>query len=107
MDNSAYPQISVNISLSLTLPANATGPSPVMMVLAGGGSPAGPVGGGPGGRQGGGNGPAGTSAPGARTGGRAVERPSAARFGTPLDKKKRGPVVEREPDPAQSAHADW
>jgi hypothetical protein len=33
-DNSAYPQISVNIDLTLTTPANATGPVPVMMELA-------------------------------------------------------------------------
>ena len=47
VDNSAYPQITVNIGLTLTLPANAAGPSPVMMVLAGGATPGGPAGGGP------------------------------------------------------------
>jgi hypothetical protein len=33
-DNSAYPQITVNIDLTLTTPANATGSVPVMMELA-------------------------------------------------------------------------
>ncbi len=33
VDNSAYTNISINIQLSLTLPANAAGPSPVIMVL--------------------------------------------------------------------------
>lgn len=33
VDNSSYPYISVNIQLSLTLPANAAGLSPVIMVL--------------------------------------------------------------------------
>jgi hypothetical protein len=33
VDNSSYTNISVNIQLTLTLPANAAGPSPVMMVL--------------------------------------------------------------------------
>ena len=33
VDNSSYTNISVNIQLSLTLPANAAGPSPVIMVL--------------------------------------------------------------------------
>jgi hypothetical protein len=33
VDNSAYPAISVNIQLSLSTPANATGPVPVMMYL--------------------------------------------------------------------------
>jgi hypothetical protein len=31
VDNSSYPQVTVNIQLSLTTPANATGPVPVMM----------------------------------------------------------------------------
>src|SRR5262249_57608465 len=31
VDNSAYPQITVNIQLTLTTPANARGPAPVMM----------------------------------------------------------------------------
>jgi hypothetical protein len=35
VDNSAYPAISVNIQLSLSTPANATGPVPVMMYLGG------------------------------------------------------------------------
>ena len=35
VDNSAYPNISVAIQLSLTLPANTAGPSPVIMVLTG------------------------------------------------------------------------
>jgi hypothetical protein len=38
VDNSACPAISVNISLTLILPANATGPVPVMMDFGGGGS---------------------------------------------------------------------
>jgi hypothetical protein len=33
VDNSSYTNISINIQLSLTLPANAAGPSPVIMVL--------------------------------------------------------------------------
>ncbi len=33
VDNSSYPAISVNIQLSLSTPANATGPVPVMMYL--------------------------------------------------------------------------
>ncbi|WP_207494803.1 alpha/beta hydrolase family protein [Aridibaculum aurantiacum] len=33
VDNAAYPQVSVNIDLTLTTPANATGPVPVMMEL--------------------------------------------------------------------------
>jgi hypothetical protein len=69
VDNSAYPQITVSINLTLMLPANATGPSPVMMVLAPGNYLAGPVGGGPGSRQGGTNGLVGTNAPGGRFGG--------------------------------------
>ncbi|MGD1084644.1 MAG: acetylxylan esterase [Verrucomicrobiota bacterium] len=69
VDNSACPQITVNIALTLTLPANASGPCPVMMVLAGGAAPGGPAGGGPGGRQGGTNGLAGSNAPVARPGG--------------------------------------
>ncbi len=35
VDNSAYPAISVNIQLSLSTPANASGPVPVMMYLGG------------------------------------------------------------------------
>ncbi len=35
VDNSGYPAISVNIQLSLSTPANATGPVPVMMYLGG------------------------------------------------------------------------
>ena len=31
VDNSSYPQITVDIQLTLTTPANATGPVPVMM----------------------------------------------------------------------------
>src|ERR1019366_1569368 len=37
VDNSAYPQITVDIQLSLTTPANATGGVPVIMELGGGG----------------------------------------------------------------------
>lgn len=37
VDNSACPSITVNISLTLTLPENATGPVPVMMDFGGGG----------------------------------------------------------------------
>jgi hypothetical protein len=57
VDNSSYPAITVNIGLSLTLPANAAGPSPVIMVLSGG------FGGGP--PRGGGRGRGGPGAPGA------------------------------------------
>jgi hypothetical protein len=41
VDNSAYPQVSVNIQLTLTTPANATGPVPVMLLIGGGAPPAG------------------------------------------------------------------
>jgi hypothetical protein len=37
VDNSSCPAINVDISLTLTLPVNATGPSPVMLVFGGGG----------------------------------------------------------------------
>ncbi|HVK16118.1 MAG TPA: hypothetical protein VM533_04160 [Fimbriiglobus sp.] len=37
VDNSAYPAITVGISLTLTLPENASGPVPVMMDFGGGG----------------------------------------------------------------------
>jgi hypothetical protein len=37
VDNSSYPQISVNIAVSLSTPANATGPVPVMMQFGAGG----------------------------------------------------------------------
>jgi hypothetical protein len=37
VDNSSYPQITVNIQVTLTTPANATGPVPVMMQFGGGG----------------------------------------------------------------------
>ena len=36
VDNSSYPAITVDIGLSLTTPANASGPVPVMMVFGGG-----------------------------------------------------------------------
>jgi hypothetical protein len=36
VDNSSYPQITVDIQVTLTTPANATGPVPVMMVFGGG-----------------------------------------------------------------------
>ena len=41
VDNSAYPQITVDIQLTLTTPANAAGPVPVMLLLGGGAPPAG------------------------------------------------------------------
>jgi hypothetical protein len=41
VDNSSYPLISVNIQLSLTTPANATGPVPVMMEFGFTGGPGG------------------------------------------------------------------
>ena len=57
VDNSACTNISVDIALTLTLPANATGPSPVMMVFgAGGGGGFGGFGGGLGGPARGGRG---------------------------------------------------
>jgi hypothetical protein len=37
VDNSSYPQITVDIQLSLSTPANAKGPVPVIMVFGGGG----------------------------------------------------------------------
>jgi hypothetical protein len=63
VDNSAYPLISVNIQLSLTVPANALGPVPVIMVFGGGFG-----GGGFGGRGGAGRGTAPAGAPGAAPG---------------------------------------
>jgi hypothetical protein len=42
VDNSAYPQIAVDIQLTLTTPANATGPVPVIMEFGGGGGGRGP-----------------------------------------------------------------
>ena len=49
VDNSAYPQITVDIQLTLTTPANANGPVPVMMEFGFGGfGPGGPRPGGPG-----------------------------------------------------------
>jgi len=41
VDNSAYPQVSVDIQLTLTTPANASGPVPVMLLLGAGPPPAG------------------------------------------------------------------
>jgi hypothetical protein len=58
VDNSAYPQISVNIQAQFTVPANAPGPVPVMLVFGG-------VGGGGGGGGRGGPGAAGAGARGA------------------------------------------
>ena len=64
VDNSAYPQLSVNIQLTLTTPANATGPVPVMLLIGGGAPPAGRAGAPPAGAGGPGRGePAGPSAP--------------------------------------------
>ena len=63
VDNASYPLISVDIQMTLSLPADATGPVPVMMMFGRGGPPpAGPGGGpgrGPGGGPGAGRGPAG------------------------------------------------
>jgi len=39
VDNSSYPQISVEIQMTLVTPADATGPVPVMMMFGGGGLP--------------------------------------------------------------------
>jgi hypothetical protein len=61
VDNSAYPQVSVDIQLTLTTPANAAGPVPVMLLLGPGALPAGRAGQ-PAGRAGPGRGPAGPSA---------------------------------------------
>jgi hypothetical protein len=44
VDNSAYPQVTVDIQLTLTTPANAAGPVPVMLLLGGGAPPAGRAG---------------------------------------------------------------
>jgi hypothetical protein len=44
VDNSSYPQITVNIRLTLTTPANATGPVPVIMELSFGQLPPRPAG---------------------------------------------------------------
>jgi len=40
VDNSAYPQVSVDIQLTLITPANAPGPVPVMLLLGPGPPPA-------------------------------------------------------------------
>jgi hypothetical protein len=61
VDNSAYPQITVNIQLTLTTPANAAGPVPVMLLLGGGPPPAGATP--PAGARGPGRGPAAPSGP--------------------------------------------
>jgi hypothetical protein len=47
VDNSSYPQITVDIQLRLTTPADAKGPVPVMMEFGFGGGGFGPPGGGP------------------------------------------------------------
>ena len=63
VDNSAYPQLSVNIQVTLTTPANATGAVPVMLLIGGGAPPAGRAGASPAGAGGPGRGePAGPSA---------------------------------------------
>ena len=41
VDNSSYPLVSVNIQVTLTTPANAAGPVPVIMQFSGGGPPRG------------------------------------------------------------------
>ncbi|HEX5399773.1 MAG TPA: acetylxylan esterase [Verrucomicrobiae bacterium] len=73
VDNSFFPSISVNIQLSLTLPVDANGPSPVMMTF----------GGGFGGFGGGGFGARAGAFPGAPGGTNAVGRTNAfaGRFG--------------------------
>ena len=63
VDNSSYTNLSVDIQLSLTLPVDAKGPSPVMMVFGGG------FGGGRGGGRGGRGGAGGTNGPAAFGGG--------------------------------------
>jgi hypothetical protein len=71
VDNSSYTNVSVNIQFSLTLPANAAGRSPVIMVIAAGGGGAGPRGAGGfgrGGGGGGGRGLGGANAPGGTNG---------------------------------------
>ena len=74
VDNSSYPEVTVDIQATLTLPAHAPGPVPVM-ILFGGGGPVGGAG------RGGARGPA-PAAPGAppavaRGGGRGPQGPSA------------------------------
>jgi hypothetical protein len=56
VDNSSFPDIDVNIQMTLVTPADATGPVPVMMMFGGGGLPGAA---GPGGRGGPGAGKAG------------------------------------------------
>src|ERR1035438_3995391 len=46
VDNSSYPAISVDIQMTLVVPADATGPVPVMMMFGGGGLPGAPPAGG-------------------------------------------------------------
>ena len=62
VDNSAYPQVTVDIQLTLTTPANAAGPVPVMLLLGGGAPPAGRAGPPAAGASGPGRGPVGPSA---------------------------------------------
>jgi hypothetical protein len=62
VDNSGYPDITVNITMTLVTPANATGPVPVMMMFGGGAMPLAPGATAPAGR-GGGGGPAGGDPP--------------------------------------------
>jgi hypothetical protein len=74
VDNSSYPQITVDIQVTLTTPANATGPVPVMMEFGFGGFGAGGFGGAPGAGRGA------AAQPGARGGaGGAAAQPGAGR----------------------------
>src|SRR5579863_5421748 len=90
VDNSSYTNVNVDIQFSFTVPANAAGPVPLIMVFSGGGStgyvPAlGGFGGARGGNRGGGtNGAAGTNAPGfggGRFGGGFAGGPGGTNFG--------------------------
>jgi hypothetical protein len=83
VDNSAYPQITVDIQLSLTTPANTAGLVPVIMEFGGGGF-------GPG--RGGARGPLPAGAPGAPVPGAAVVTPPAGRGAAGFPGGGRGPA---------------
>lgn len=92
VDNSAYPEIEVNIDVVLVTPANAKGPVPVMIMFGGGRMPGAPpparVGGAPGGPGAGQGGP---GAPGA------AQRGAAPAGAGPAGAAPAAPAAPRDP----------
>jgi (4-O-methyl)-D-glucuronate---lignin esterase len=87
VDNSAYPLVTVNILASLSTPANAKGPVPVVLMFGGGAPPA--------------NGPAQSNPcvqPGAPA--RGAAPPAAARGGAPLAGRGALPAAAGPPEPS-------